>query len=262
MASQLVFDEDAAQQIEAVYRTGDAARRRSIVRAALAAAPGERILDVGCGPGFYCAELLEEVGRSGSVVGIDSSPAMLALAARRCAGHDNVELHEGEATALPVEDGDFDAAISVQVQEYVPHISASLAELHRVLRPGGRVLVFDIDWETLSVHSEAPELTARVLRAWEEHLAHQSLPRTLGPRLRAAGFDDVEVTAHPFATVGSDRGSYAAGIVPLIGAFVSGRHGIGEEEVQAWVAGQRALAERREFYFAITQFCFTARKPR
>jgi arsenite methyltransferase len=261
MSTQLVFDQEAAQRIEAIYRTEDAARRRSIVRAALAGAPGERILDVGCGPGFYCAELLNDVGRSGSVVGVDSSPAMLALAARRCAGHEGVELHAGEATALPVEDGDFDAAISVQVQEYVADVAAGLAELHRALRPGGRVLVFDIDWETLSIHSEAPELTARILRAWDEHLAYPSLPRTLGPRLRAAGFDDVRVSAHPFATVGSDHDTYAAGIVPLIGEFVAGRQGIGAAEAQAWVDGQRELAERREFYFAITQFCFTARKP-
>ena len=70
------------------------------------------------------------------------------------------------------------------------------------------------------------------------------------------------MTAHPFVTVGSDDDSYAAAIVPLIGAFVAGRQGIGEAEAQAWVAGQRELGARRECYFTLTQFCFTARKPR
>jgi ubiquinone/menaquinone biosynthesis C-methylase UbiE len=261
MSTQLVFDNEAGQQLEAVYRTADAVRRRSIVRAALAAAPGERILDVGCGPGFYCAELLEDVGPSGSVIGVDSAPAMLALAERRCTGLGNVELLAGEATALPVDDGDFDAAISVQVQEYVPEIATGLAELHRALRPGGRAVVFDIDWETLSIHSRAPELTARVLRAWDEHLAHRSLPRTLAPRLRAAGFDDVRMSAHPFATAGSGQDSYAATIAPLIAAFVSGRQGVGEGEAQAWLEDQRELRERGELFFTLTQFCFTARKP-
>jgi arsenite methyltransferase len=261
MSTQLVFDDRAGAQLEAVYRTADAVRRRSIVRAALSAKPGERILDVGCGPGFYCAELLEDVGASGSVVGVDSSLAMLALARRRCADHAHVELCEGEATALPIADGDFDAAISVQVQEYVADIGTGLAELHRALRPGGRVVVWDIDWETLSIHSRDPELTARVLRAWDEHLAHKSLPRTLGPRLRAAGFDDVRIAAHPFATVGTDHDSYAAAIIPLVAAFVTGRQGIGDEEARAWVADLRELGERGESYFALTQFCFTARKP-
>ena len=60
--SPLVFDDDAARAIEAIYLIGDAVRRRAIVRAALGAQPGERVLDVGCGPGYYCAELLEQVG--------------------------------------------------------------------------------------------------------------------------------------------------------------------------------------------------------
>jgi arsenite methyltransferase len=262
MSTQLVFDEEAAQRIEALYLTRDAERRRRIVRDALAASPGERVLDVGSGPGFYCAELLEDVGPSGSVVGVDSSQAMLALAARRCAGHDNIELAEGEATALPVADGRFDAAITVQVQEYVADVGAALAELHRALRPGGRALVFDIDWETLSIHSDDSALTARVARAWDEHLAHRALPRTLAPRLRSAGFEDVRMSAHAFATVEFDPDSYGAAVVPFIGAFVAGRQGITEEEAQAWVAEQRALGDRGEFSFAVTQFCFTARKPR
>jgi SAM-dependent methyltransferase len=113
--TQLVFDDAAARRIEAMYEIGDARRRRGLARAALAAAPGERVLDVGCGPGFYCAELLEEVGPSGHVTGLDGSPAMLALAERRCAGRPHVELREADATALPVPDGGFDAALCVQV---------------------------------------------------------------------------------------------------------------------------------------------------
>jgi ubiquinone/menaquinone biosynthesis C-methylase UbiE len=260
MSTQLVFDEQAARRIEEIYLIGDAARRRGIVREALAAAPGERILDVGCGPGFYCAELLEDVGSSGSVIGVDSSPAMLTLARRRCGDHHNVEFREADATRLPVEDGSFDAAISVQVQEYVADVTAGLAELHRAVRSGGRVLVFDIDWETLSVHTEDQPLTDRVLRAWDEHLAHRSLPRTLAARLRAAGFRDLRLTAYPLATAAFDRDSYGAALVPFIGAFVAGRQGITGPEAQAWVAEQRALGERGEFYFAVTQFCFTARK--
>jgi ubiquinone/menaquinone biosynthesis C-methylase UbiE len=101
--SQLAFDDDTAQRLEAVYRIRDAIRRRRLVREALRAAPGERILDVGCGPGFYCAELAEEVGPSGSIVGLDTSAPMLALAARRCESDRNVELREGDAGSLPVD---------------------------------------------------------------------------------------------------------------------------------------------------------------
>ena len=83
--SQLQFDADTAKRIEALYQIHDAVRRRELVREALGAVLGDRILDVGCGPGFYCLELSEIVGSSGSVVGVDSSPAMLQLARARCA---------------------------------------------------------------------------------------------------------------------------------------------------------------------------------
>ena len=170
--SQLVFDENIARQMETLYRTRDVRRRRALVRAALAVRPGERVLDVGCGSGFYAEELLAEVGPEGSVVGVDVSPQMLAVAAKRCERFPNVAFHEGEATALPVEEASFDAALCVQVLEYVPDATAALAQMRRALRPGGRVVVWDVDWATLSWHSEDPERMARVLRAWDEHLTH------------------------------------------------------------------------------------------
>ena len=236
-------------------------RRRGLVRAALRAATGERILDVGCGPGYYCAELLQEVGPSGEVVGVDGSPAMLELAARRCAEHDNVEFHEADATSLPVSDGSFDGVLCVQVLEYVADPAAGLAQMHRALRPGGRVVVWDVDWSTVSLHSPDPARTEAVLRAWDEHLAHATLPRTLGTRLRAAGFEDVRMEAHAFATSEFDADGYGPALIPFIGDFVAGRQGISEEEAQAWVAEQRELGQRGEFYFASTQCCFTAVKP-
>jgi arsenite methyltransferase len=100
-----------------------------------------------------------------------------------------------------------------------------------------------------------------VLRAWDEHLAHPSLPRTLGAHLRSAGFEDVRMEAHAFAASGRDPGRYGAALVPIIATFVAGRQGMGEAEADAWGAEQRELMERDEFYFASTQFCFKATKP-
>lgn len=256
--SQLAFDEEAGKQLEQLYRIGDAVRRRRLVRDALAAARGERVLDVGCGPGFYCDELVEEVGAEGSIVGLDSSPPMLALAARRCKAYDNVDLREADATSLPVEDADFDAALCVQVLEFVADVPAALAEFHRALRPGGRLVVWDVDWGTLSWHSANPERMERVLAAWDEHLAHPSLPRTLAPLLRAAGFDDIGLEGHSFATVDFDPDTYGVSIMPVIEAFVAGRNGVTKDEAKAWAAEQRGLGERGEFYFACMQCCFTA----
>ena len=255
--SQLAFDEETGKQLEALYQIADARRRRRIVRAALGAAPGERILDVGCGPGFYCAELAEEVGTEGAILGLDASPQMLALAARRCEGHDNVTFAEADATALTVADAGFDGAVCVQVLEYMPDVAAVLAELHRALRPGGRVVIWDVDWATVSWHSADPTRMRRVLAAWDEHLVHPSLPRTMVPAMRAAGFADVEMEAHSFATAEFDPETYGAANVPLIGSWVAGHAGVTEDEARAWMDEQRELGERGEFFFACIQFCFT-----
>ena len=255
--SQLAFDEKMAAQMEVLYRRRDILRRREIVREALGAAPGERIADVGCGPGFYLVELLEQVGPEGAVVGLDASPQMLAAAAKRCQGHENVSFEEADASSLPVDDASFDALLTVQVLEYVLDVDAALAEFLRVLRPGGRLAAWAVDWATVSVHAVDAERTRRVLAAWDAHLADPSLPRTLAPRMRAAGFEDVRMADHAFATAEFTPEAYGGLLVPLISNYVAGKSGVSEEEAKAWAAEMSGLGERGEFYFSCTQFCFT-----
>jgi len=257
----LSFDAATAKALEKAYHKRDMIRRRRHVREALAARPGERILDVGCGPGFYARELLDEVGPGGSIMAVDASPDMLALARQRCSGFDNVTFREGNAAALPVDEGAFDAALCVQVMEYVPDPVGALREMHRALRSGGRVLVWDVDWGTVWWHSEDPDRMRRVLQAWDEHLVHPSLPRRLGAHLRAAGFVDVAVAGHSFATVSGDSESFSAAMIGMVADFVPGRNGVTGDEATAWKAELRELAERGEFFFEGTQFCFTATKP-
>ncbi len=255
----MAFDEDLAKRLESAYGASDILRRRRLVRTALAASKDERILDVGCGPGFYVTELLAEVGDAGAVVGVDSSPEMLALAARRAASHPNAAFHRADATSLPVEDESFDAVLCVQVLEYVHDPGRALAEIRRVLRPGGRAVLWDVDWSTVSWHAADPAGMEQTLRAWDDHLAHPALPRTLAARLRSAGFEDVAAEGHVFTTTELVDDAYVGAIFPLVEAFVAERSG--PAEAKAWADAQRDLDTRGEFFFSCTQFCFTARRP-
>jgi ubiquinone/menaquinone biosynthesis C-methylase UbiE len=259
--NQLAFDEQTGRRLERLYQIDDALVRRHVARTALAARRDERILDLGCGPGFFCAELLEEVGERGWVTGLDASPQMLALAKRRCVERENIVFREADATSLPVDDASFDAALCVQVLEYVSDYSKALAELHRVVRPGGRVLVWDTDWATVSWHSFDPHRMQRFLAAWDEHLAHPSLPRALAPAMRSTGFERVHASAHTFAATAWDPGAFGVSLIDLIADFAAGRNDLSDTDAQAWAAEQRALGERGEFFFAYTQFCFTGTRP-
>lgn len=259
--SQLAFDRRTAERLEQAYRARDIVRRRELVYGALQPRAGERILDVGCGPGFYVAELVERVRRDGFVMGVDRSPQVIALAAERSAGLTNVAFAEADATALPVDASDFDAALCVQVLEYVTEVEAALAELYRSLRPGGRAVIWDVDWATVSWHSAEPERLKRILRAWDQHLAHPALPRTLAGRLRTAGFVDVVAHAHAFAAQELSPDTYIGAVFPIIEGYLAASGELSAEEVAAWATEQRELSERGDFFFACMQFCFTAAKP-
>ena len=108
--------------------------------------PGERVVDVGSGAGFDSFVAAGQVGPEGQVVGVDMTPEML-LRSRKTAttlGLANVEFREGLAESLPVEESWADAVISNGVINLCPDKQAVLAEIHRVLCPGGVLQFADI----------------------------------------------------------------------------------------------------------------------
>jgi arsenite methyltransferase len=251
----LDFDEENARRVEAVYTTPDVIEQRRVTRAALSLQPGERVLDIGSGPGFLAAEMAAEVGPDGHVHGIDPSESMLARARRRDAP---VEYGIGDALALPFPDEHFDVAVCTQVYEYVENVAAALAEARRVLRVGGRLLVLDTDWDSIVWHSGDRERMQRVLAAWNEHLADPYLPRRLPALLRAAGLGPTESSIIPILNVGADRDTYSAAMTGVVASYVVGRGGVSEADAAAWEADLAGLGD--DYFFSLNRYLFIARR--
>jgi SAM-dependent methyltransferase len=252
------FDEATSRRVEAAYTSADVVGQRRAVLAMLGLAPGERVLDVGAGPGFLTAEMAEAVGPRGDVVGLEPSESMRALAERRelPAGSAPVRHVDGDATKLPFGDDEFDVVTSTQVYEYIADMPAALAEARRVLRPGGRLFVLDTDWDSVVWHSSDPARMRRILTTWDQHLVDPYLPRHLPRLLRDAGFSVREVRTLPLLTVGWNEATFVAGLIGFVAAFVPGRDGITAEEVAEWADDLRGLGE--DFFFSLNRYLFLA----
>ncbi len=254
--SQLTFDATAAKAVEAIYMTPDVVAQRARVIELLAPTPGERILDVGVGPGLLALDVARLVGASGRLVGLDLAPAMVAAAAARLEGLSQAELRAGDAAHLNLPDETFDAAVSTQVYEYVADMPRALAELHRVLRPGGRAVILDTDWRSLVWHSSDPARMDRMLACWDDHLADPHLPAKLGCLLRRAGFEVRGTEIVPMFSPRWQPVSYAGGMIRSIRNFVRAngeKHGLDVAEQAAWWSDQEALIAADAFFFSVNR---------
>jgi demethylmenaquinone methyltransferase / 2-methoxy-6-polyprenyl-1,4-benzoquinol methylase len=154
---------------------GQDPRWRTFLVSRVAAAPDDSVLDVACGTGAVALELLRQYGCH--VVGVDQSAEMLAEARRRLGPR--VALHQGRAEQLDFEDGAFDGLTFTYLLRYVDDPAATMRELARVVRPGGRLSMLEF--------GVPPNPIARA--AWEGYV-RAGLPlagRALSPGWRAVG---------------------------------------------------------------------------
>lgn len=191
-----------------VERRADMARMHALAAMHASPPPGGTALDAGCGVGGAAIALGKVVGPAGTVIGLDSSEAMLAVARSRAVGP--VRFAKGDITEVPFPDDEFDLVRCERVLQHVPDADAAVRELVRVCRPEGQVLLLDTDWESLTCDGVAPELVASVHAAPRTHLAHPGSGRELGERLVRAGCTGVRSVPHLFRMTSVED---AAGLV-------------------------------------------------
>jgi ubiquinone/menaquinone biosynthesis C-methylase UbiE len=226
----------------------------------LAIAPGERVLDVGCGSGAATRTLAQRVAPNGRVTGIDPSGALLRLArgfADKTEYGNLIELREGDCRALPFPDHSFDAVLAATALSHIPGPERALAEMVRVTRPGGRVGIFDVDGDlTLFAHPDR-EVTRRIIACysdlgWINSWLMRELPALL-PRLgvtnvKTKAFMPLETggyyalraerTAEAAATAGAISASELASWLKTLRELITAQHFLGGQ-VHLFVWGVR-----------------------
>lgn len=180
------YDKAAAKQQEKVAQTSDMVKQRNLIRKVLALTSGEFVLDVGSGNGILAREMASDVGPKGHVVGVDPAKTMVSMAKAACPVADFIP---GDAMKLPTEDLYFDAVMASQVMCFVPCVDTVLSEMHRTLKPGGRLVILDTDWGSLVWTCSDKELLARSIEELTSPYSSAHTPRKLSHQLKNAGFE-------------------------------------------------------------------------
>jgi SAM-dependent methyltransferase len=151
--------------------------------------PGEVVLDLGCGTGVDVIEGAARVGASGRVVGVDMLPEMCVEAARNTRGLGNVSIREADMAALPLPDGCVDVVVSNCVINLARDKARVIGEAHRVLAPGGRLVIVD------TAFAAEPSADVRAdTTAWSCCVGGAMTIDTYRRVVEDAGFEGVSVT--------------------------------------------------------------------
>jgi arsenite methyltransferase len=256
----IAYDSKAAQDIERSYQTPEIIKQRSRTLDALALQAGEQVLDAGCGTGLLLEQMALSVGDNGHAFGVDFSPDMLEVANRRCQGLNNVELQQGSVESLDFNSDSFDVVSCTQTLLYVKQVEAALAEIHRVLKPRGRVAILETDWRGLVFNSIDNSMTRRILDAWDDAVESPNLPIIIGKLLRQLNFSAIKVEAIPIINTSYTENNFSASMLEWFTRNALKQGAITQQESDQWLQQVLELAQQNAYFFCVNRFLFTAVK--
>ncbi|GAA1196701.1 methyltransferase domain-containing protein [Pseudonocardia alaniniphila] len=210
----------------------------------LAAAPGDCVVDVGCGTGRAVGEMHQRGVRA---VGVDIDDTMLAVARERWPAS---PFRLADAPHLPLADGEAQGYRADKLYHALDDPGRALLEARRVLTPGGRIVLAGQDWDTLVIDSDQPELTRLLVAARADTVASPRVARAYRTLLLDHGFADVSVEVHTGIFTDSRMLPLVSG---LADAAVAGGV-LTRAEVDGWVGEQTERARSGRFLLVVPLF--------
>jgi ubiquinone/menaquinone biosynthesis C-methylase UbiE len=222
-----------------------------------------KVLDVACGSGNYLLDVARIVGEQGKAVGLDLSEALLGVAQTRAREQGvPIELHHGDATALPFPDNSFSGGHMERLLQYLPDPSAAINELKRVVRSGGCIVATEVDWGTIIFDTVTvdPDVWRRAVESTADTAGNGAMGRQLYRYFLQAGLDDVAVQGFVASTHDANT---------LLKGFAAGslierardQGAITPDEATGLLAEIDQAATERRLFFAMTLFTASGIKP-
>jgi SAM-dependent methyltransferase len=232
-------------------------RLRAWAHEALAVKSGERALDVGAGTGSQTRELAVAVGPDGVALGIEPDPGLRAVAEARSVGG-RARFTHGHALALPVPDASVDVVWCERVLQHLTEPDRAVAEMVRVLRPGGRVALLDTDWATTILYPGDPEVTWALASGALTGVADPYSGRRLVGHAAAAG---LVVDDRGCEALFQDHRSVAWPVISMLGDSAVRRGLLTEHQRDAAYSTLAEAAEQGGLHMSVTMFGVVAHRP-
>ncbi|WP_217914798.1 methyltransferase domain-containing protein [Miltoncostaea marina] len=252
-----------AGYLDDVRGLGAVARWKERSFALLDPRPGARLLDVGCGTGDDVLALARLCGPDGSALGVDASAAMVAEARRRAAaaGVAGARFATGDAQALDLPDAAVDGCRAERTLLHLAEPARAVAEMARVVRPAGRVVLVEPDWHTLVVDAGDAATGHAVAAAAAERFRQGRVGRALRRLLLDAGLADVEVAARALVATGDAARADRLFDLAAAARAAAEEGRVTAEAAAAWLAEVRRAGDAGRLLVAMTSFMAAGRRP-
>lgn len=221
---------------------------------------GHHLLDVGCGVGDDVQGLAQRVGNTGRVVGIDCSETMLAEARKRVRETNlPVEFRVGDAQQLEFAAKSFDGCRAERMFVHLRDPDRALAEMVRVARTGARIVVFDVDWETLVVDVPGRAITRRLLNFYCDSSGSRWIGRQLRRLFLEAGLTEIGVFAETLMFTDYTTANHVLQLQEAA-ARAEAAGVVSSTVAKQWVNDLEQAHQAGRFFAAVTGFCVSGRK--
>lgn len=241
---------------------GLAAARHELL-ADLGLGPGHHVLEAGCGPATALGALLERVGSGGRVVGLDPTAAFVEEARRRAAarGAANAEFREADIREVPFPDATFDVTFCDKLLIHVGPTALVVEEMVRVTKPGGRVGALEWDLCALSLNSDEPELTARLIELGCHMQYRGWAGRALKDVFQAAGLRDIRFRPHLAHATDLDAGAGWRWLLKNRADRAVAKNVLDEAAARRWLEHFEAMNRRGAFCCTVIIYTAAGTRP-